>query len=158
MIYFFKFQDYVKIGYSINPIKRVSAIQVDLPEKIEVLGIIKGDRKLEKHLHDVFMSHRSSGEWFTYCNEIQDFIDEQENFMWEFGLDDKHPLTTNTVKRARLNSGLTYEQIGKVLGVSTRAVPKMENRAKNESISLKKLRSLSEALGYDLEYRFKPKK
>ena len=67
MIYFIQAGDNgpVKIGYSINPEKRLQALQTSHPQKLRMITVIDGDRDLEKELHEYFSDESVSGEWFN---------------------------------------------------------------------------------------------
>lgn len=59
----------IKIGYSNNIKDRMYTIQTSIPEKIRLLGYIKGDRCKEKEIHELFKDFKIKGEWFK-CNKI----------------------------------------------------------------------------------------
>ncbi len=65
---------HVKIGISVNPGKRLIDLQVSNPDKLTLLGVRLGSRKLEKQLHEKFVSFRTSGEWFVLNDEIRNEI------------------------------------------------------------------------------------
>lgn len=54
----------VKIGFSTNPVARLPGIQTGCPVKVHIVGLILGDRLLEKMLHQRLANYRLSGEWF----------------------------------------------------------------------------------------------
>ena len=64
MLYFIRSGQYVKIGVSANPRGRIASIQTGNPDPIEVLGVVPGDRELEKELHREFAPLHHRGEWF----------------------------------------------------------------------------------------------
>ena len=73
-VYFAKIGDKVKIGTTGNVKARVQCISTNTPEKVEILLVIDGDRKLEKILHSGFCKSKHKGEWFNYTDEIKDYI------------------------------------------------------------------------------------
>jgi len=75
-VYIAKIGDKVKIGTTADLKVRLSNIQTNTPEKVELLASIKGGRKLEKVLHEGFESSRFKGEWFNYTKEIQDYVQQ----------------------------------------------------------------------------------
>lgn len=80
----------VKIGYATNVNKRRRALQTASPVKLEVLMTIPGDMADEKLLHKQFAAHRMEGEWFRWCREISDYI----NDAWDLtpsGRDEQNP-------------------------------------------------------------------
>lgn len=64
----------VKIGYSVAPDFRVSALQTGSPGALTLLGVIAGDRQTERVLHERFWQYRRRGEWFFLGRELLDFI------------------------------------------------------------------------------------
>lgn len=55
----------IKIGYAMEPHKRLKTLQTAYPYKLEMLHCVPGDRTLEKRLHWVFKHNQSFGEWFA---------------------------------------------------------------------------------------------
>lgn len=67
----------VKIGYTKNQSTlntRIKSLQTGCPDEIKLLQTIPGGIQKEKQLHKDFEAHNQTGEWFDYCEEIQDFI------------------------------------------------------------------------------------
>lgn len=58
--------DSYKIGLTRNRSKRFSQLQCGCPEPLKFTHTVKVDRMFdsEKHLHNVFASYRTRGEWF----------------------------------------------------------------------------------------------
>jgi Meiotically up-regulated gene 113 len=54
----------IKIGFSQDPIRRVSSIQVASPTELTIEWIIDGSLDLEAQIHKDFCSYRVRGEWF----------------------------------------------------------------------------------------------
>jgi hypothetical protein len=71
-VYFAQVGEYVKVGYSADPIQRAHTLTRngerpdDIPfgADVDLIGWIPGDRKLERALHHRFGSHWIAGEWF----------------------------------------------------------------------------------------------
>ena len=80
MIYFIKGGDFVKIGKSYSPEKRIKELQTGNPYKLELLKTIKecseGGEFEESDLHAKFKKYRVEGEWFEYSDEIKKFIED----------------------------------------------------------------------------------
>lgn len=76
MIYFIlnRENSHIKIGYSNNPMKRLKALQTGNSFELEILTIIDGDISMEKMLHKKFNNFKIKNEWFTYSEEIKEFI------------------------------------------------------------------------------------
>lgn len=67
-VYFVRYRDRIKIGYSIDPRTRIQAHPVD-----EVLAIVPGERIDEKRMHTAFAHLRENGEWFRAEPELLDY-------------------------------------------------------------------------------------
>jgi hypothetical protein len=68
-----------KIGYSIDPIKRVKQLQTGHPVRLGLEGWFdfeteESARKYERQLHGDFQSIKARGEWFVWCDGIEAFI------------------------------------------------------------------------------------
>lgn len=51
-----------KIGYSINPLKRLKELQTGNPFLLEVYGTINAESNYEKHLHNKFNAYKINNE------------------------------------------------------------------------------------------------
>lgn len=74
-VYFIKGGDWVKIGMSKNPAKRLKALQTASGYPLELLATMRGGHTLERMLQNYFSEYRSSGEWFD-AQEVEKFINE----------------------------------------------------------------------------------
>jgi hypothetical protein len=54
----------VKIGFSENPWLRLCKMQADCPSRLELVGLMEGDRQLESAIHRECARQRVRGEWF----------------------------------------------------------------------------------------------
>lgn len=68
-VYFVKFADRIKIGFTTDVTTRMQSIPHD-----EVLGIFPGTRLNERQLHTAFADLRITGEWFQLDDRILDFV------------------------------------------------------------------------------------
>lgn len=66
--------EFCKIGYSIDPQKRLKGIQTGCPFPVFIKKVIGGTPSLEKKFHKHFQRQRSSGEWFYIRGELKDFL------------------------------------------------------------------------------------
>jgi len=75
VIYFIRsYNEYVKIGTSVDPNERINSLQTASPKKLRVQAVLEGSYKTEKGLHDLFNKSRVRGEWFRYTEEIKWYI------------------------------------------------------------------------------------
>ena len=67
----------IKIGFSLNPAKRIAVWSASLPQRLQVLKIIPGDREDESWLHVHWKEFRVEGtrEWYYPFPELLDYID-----------------------------------------------------------------------------------
>lgn len=156
MIYFVGFQDYIKIGYTADPIRRLEAIKQALPGESVVYAIIEGNRELEKELHDTFAINRARGEWFYYNDTLMKFIREQKDVSERFGIYNGGAkyFDTDPITAHRMRLGLTQERLATILGISRQAVCKMEESARKGTVKLSTLQRVAEVTGYEYKHRF----
>ena len=75
-VYFVSAPGRIKIGFTRNPDKRLTALRHADMEELTVLAIIDGPRSLERKLHQLLSAHRLRREWFADCQEVRSVIDE----------------------------------------------------------------------------------
>lgn len=64
----------IKIGQSSDPVRRISALFTQSPERLHFLGAMPGDAKTEARLHRRFAGLRMHGEWFRPGDVLLDYI------------------------------------------------------------------------------------
>lgn len=64
----------IKIGIALSPQRRRASLQTASPERLVLLGVRAGGRKLEQLLHWYFEADRLEGEWFRPTPELIDHI------------------------------------------------------------------------------------
>ena len=69
---------FCKIGYSLNPEKRLKELQTGCPVPIFIKKTIVGDLKLESKFHKYFRKYKSNGEWFYMQGELKEFVYNDE--------------------------------------------------------------------------------
>lgn len=55
---------YVKIGVSVDPVKREADMQTGSPDELNVWNCVRGGYKLEKKIHRFLDDYHIRGEWF----------------------------------------------------------------------------------------------
>lgn len=73
-VYFIRGGDAIKIGYSVDPIMRLSQLQIGSSHTLELLGAIEGTEKTEGDLHEHFQDIQKLGEWFHADPDLLTFI------------------------------------------------------------------------------------
>ncbi|MFL6210227.1 MAG: GIY-YIG nuclease family protein [Pyrinomonadaceae bacterium] len=64
----------IKIGYAIEPWKRIKQLQTGNHEMLAFLKAIPGDKKRETEIHKLLSPHKKQGEWYHPTNEVLEFI------------------------------------------------------------------------------------
>lgn len=94
-VYFAQVKGYVKIGYSCNPVKRMSALlrngikvpaDVSREDRINLLGWLPGDRYVEADTQARFRHLHVGGEWFWDEPEIDAYLTSHPRG-FRYGLD-----------------------------------------------------------------------
>lgn len=73
-IYFMRAGDFVKIGHSINPRRRLQHLTMASPHELGLEACHPGTKKDERALHQLLAAHRHKGEWFACCPQIDNII------------------------------------------------------------------------------------
>ena len=76
LVYIIRSGYYFKIGFSKNVLDRIDSICQTYPEKIFILKLLEGGSELERKLHEKFKLFRLTGEWFWFCDESENMINE----------------------------------------------------------------------------------
>jgi DNA-binding XRE family transcriptional regulator len=154
MIYFIKQNEFIKIGYTNRLKTRLNHLQVSSPVKLEVLGLIKGDKIDEKKYHDLFKHNCSSGEWFFLNEEMQNYIDSlDKDLMWRYGFIDEKLSPIGLIKQTRLENNLSMEELAEKLGITKQAVLDMERRDAQSRITTGALARALAAMNFKLGVR-----
>lgn len=74
-VYFIRHENYIKIGKSIDPWKRLASLQTAHHDTLEMLAIMPGNEELEYGLHRAFGQYMERGEWFQVNEQLLAFIE-----------------------------------------------------------------------------------
>lgn len=74
MIYFIQCKNFVKIGYSRDPNKRLKKLQTGNPVKMKIIATLPGAYKTEDGLHEAYRKLKVRGEWFKYKGNLKDGV------------------------------------------------------------------------------------
>lgn len=66
--------DLIKIGHSIDLMKRLVSLLTSSPARLFVIGSIPGGRQKEREIHVALHAHRSHGEWFRKTPEVMAIV------------------------------------------------------------------------------------
>ena len=64
----------IKIGYTADPIARLSQLQVANPCELKLLGCVPGTLDVERAIHRELSGHRLRGEWYVVNEHIRAFV------------------------------------------------------------------------------------
>jgi predicted dienelactone hydrolase len=73
-VYFLSSADRVKVGYSVEPARRISALSTASPFPIVVIATIPGTEAEERAIHRGLSSSRRYGEWFERTSEVETLL------------------------------------------------------------------------------------
>jgi hypothetical protein len=104
----------VKIGFAVDPTRRVDGLQTGQPEKLTIIRVMEGCRKFEAALHRHFAHLRTRGEWFTHSDEM---LGDLEFLRANVVSNDPTPLATYMASHE-----LTDASLGIKVGVGAEAV------------------------------------
>lgn len=69
-VYFLRCTDWLKVGFSNAPYRRMREIATRTPYKITTMAAVFGSRHDEARLHSALARHRINGEWFACSPEV----------------------------------------------------------------------------------------
>jgi len=75
MIYFIKDGDFIKIGMSADPWRRLASFQTSHHNELELMAVMPGGPDLEAGLHRAFSKWAKRGEWFEQNPQLLAFIE-----------------------------------------------------------------------------------
>lgn len=78
-IYFLWVGNSVKIGFSTNPLSRLSALGVSIPDEPAFFSFVPGTKDGERDLHNSLADHRKRGEWFRASFTVRRAIQRMMN-------------------------------------------------------------------------------
>lgn len=70
--------DLIKIGYTIDPVKRFMGMLTMCPVPLSLLGSIWGGPQRELVIHEQLAEHRTHGEWFKKVPEVMAVVATSE--------------------------------------------------------------------------------
>jgi DNA-binding XRE family transcriptional regulator len=156
MIYFIEQDGMVKIGFTKNPSKRLSALQSSNPNELIVRLVIDGTLEDETKYHMQFKDRHIRGEWFLLDEDMLKFIEknEKQDLRYELGL--IYNTEDIKIETARIRNvfNLNLREMGEILGITPQSVNEIELRERAGSLTLNALRKYGKVLGYRLVYKF----
>ena len=71
--------DYVKIGYSVNPRKRIAELQCGNPRRLRMIGFIEGTQADEANMHSAYLEYNVMQEWFRATDGLIEQFQEDRS-------------------------------------------------------------------------------
>lgn len=84
-VYLIKLNEYIKIGISVDPQKRLSSLDGATPYSMEIIHTIETDnmQRLEQELHSRFVAKHHKKEWFLLSDkDIEDVVGMGEKIIY----------------------------------------------------------------------------
>jgi Meiotically up-regulated gene 113 len=76
-VYFIRCNEFVKIGTSFDPWRRMTDMVSGNPYEMQLVLVIHGTSTEERDLHRKFKSCHHQLEWFRYDGELKDWIEDR---------------------------------------------------------------------------------
>lgn len=118
VVYYARSGNQIKIGYTAQmPARRMSMIQTDLGEPLELLAAEPGAQALERQRHEEFVAYHLHGEWFFAHEQLLDHIAavaaRHPLPVYESRIDGRDQRRANMAQRQQRSAGggLTYKVI-----------------------------------------------
>lgn len=115
-VYFLRCGDFVKIGFSANPKRRLRYLQTAMPFNFELLGAHPGTKWHEQQLHKIFASLRHRHEWFCADQAILEIAVKGLP-----SIDAPRPITNAFGEFLRLNR-ITQAEFAEKIGATQQSV------------------------------------
>lgn len=116
VVYFVEASGRVKIGYTRDIHKRISALRTAIPGELRLLRRIDGGRSIEKWLHKQFGAQRLNGEWFRFHPDMLSIIPPDEIIR------PKRRIVRKNIRLTVLERLRNAEKAGREAGLSDRQI------------------------------------
>ena len=73
----------IKIGWSNDPLKRLSEHQTSNSRELRMLVYVKGSQDYEKEIHKKFQNFKTTGEWFKPDKRLLVHIEKERSKFFE---------------------------------------------------------------------------
>lgn len=156
MVYFLKDENnLIKIGFSKNVINRIKHLMSQTPYECDVILILNENFKYEQELHKKFAKYKKAGEWFSFSDEIMDYIinNLHKDTSWALGFGKTEFKHGVKLKNERIRQGLTLQDLADKLNITPQSLQRFEIGELHGTISFKTFLRVSTALGKKFEYR-----
>lgn len=72
-------ESFVKIGFSsFCPWARMAGLETGCPLKLKIIGLVRGNQRLEREYHAAFSSLHHRGEWFRWSGILIEYLNTLE--------------------------------------------------------------------------------
>lgn len=152
MIYFIGTTKKVKIGFSLNPTKRLSDIKRDNPEELFLYFVDEGDRTKEFNYHQKFKDYHIQNEWFSISGELKKFLDKNNKNIVKYSR--KRIKHFGELSKLRTKEGLTLQMLADKMGTKPASLWGIEIGFEKNATSLNSLKKYCDGLDYDVIITF----
>jgi hypothetical protein len=113
--------DAVKIGYAVDPVRRLSELNVGSPGRHRLVGFAPGAREHESELHSLLDRWRVRGEWFEKAGAVLHFLDllPKANKVGPAIVRKTRPPKPSALARYMAENGVPFTDFRDRLGCST---------------------------------------
>ncbi len=89
----------VKIGYSNDPIRRLSSLQTAHSKTtLKLLTIFQGDKDIESAIHIDLEEYKLQGEWFDFNKDVKDYLIKAQTNIYNNIIVSKSSIFKNRVR------------------------------------------------------------
>lgn len=119
-VYAVRSGDFVKIGWSKNPRRRITKMSTDSPHPCLLVGCTPGSKADEAAAHELLNAHHSHREWYRYEGAVIEFV---ASLPPPPALEGRK---RNALQAARRDGGSTQQDLAKLLGVTQSTLSRWE--------------------------------
>lgn len=137
-VYAIESGDAVKIGFSKDPISRLTELNIGAPGKHRLIGFARGDKCHEREIHEICRNQRIRGEWFRNEGHVSLFLDHLPKFHRRGKLrsvESAAKYRPNLIS-IRMELGITQRDLANKCGVSRWTINRIELGERNPSVDL----------------------
>lgn len=119
-----------KIGYAVDPARRLALLQTATPFDLELVATRPGDHGLERGVHQAVAAYHVKREWFRFAPEVLRLFHEAQPFVPAAPLKRAPlPAAASDLRAIRKSLGLTQAEMAERLGINQSNISRMEKGA-----------------------------
>lgn len=117
----------VKIGYARDPVRRLSELNVAHAGRLKLVGVVRGTKADERAAHKLLYAYRVRGEWFRNVGPVAAMVGMMPAPAprpARVAIEKMRPSPCVALVDFMAREGLSFDEMGRRLGVSHEAVRK----------------------------------